>query len=90
MIKFDFDFSFFDEKDLIENCITFDEIENVFYGNSKIKDYFQEDGFGYCIGFSYKNKFISFTFDFKGEKVRPILIYLSYEEEIRNRYFSEG
>lgn len=88
--KFQFDFSFLDLDELRSQCITTDEIESVFYNLKTIyKDWHNSDGFGYMIGYSLKNKFLSFTFEFRNnqETVRLTDVYLSYESEIKNNYF---
>lgn len=86
--KFDFDFSFLDLDELRSRCINTEEIKSVFYGTSTFYDYFgEQDDFHYMIGYSLKNKFISFTFELRGDIVRLISVYLSYESEIKRRYF---
>ncbi len=81
----EFDFSFIDIKELKNQCITTDEIEYVFYSSSSQYQDFGE--FSYMIGYSLKNKFISFNFELKNDLIRITSTYLSYEQEIRNRYF---
>lgn len=86
--RFRFDYSFVDLDELGRQCITTDEIESVFYTTlNRIFDYTRFEGFGHCIGYSYKNKFISFIFELRDDDVRVTSIWLSYEQEILNRYF---
>lgn len=48
----------------------------------------QTDGFSYIIGYTLKDKFISFTFGLMdGSTIRMTQVYLSYEREIFNQYF---
>ena len=88
--RFRFDYSFLDLAALAAQCITTDEVEAVFYDvHSQYNDYTLTDGFGYNIGYSPKNKFISFTFELRSDgSIRFIQVYLSYELEIKNRYFT--
>ncbi len=88
--RFDFDFSFLDFDRLAEQCITADEIEDIFYDiRSLYADYHATDDFGYVIGFSPKNKFIAFTFRLLLDQqvVRLTDLYLPVEDEIRYWYF---
>ena len=87
--RFRFDYLFVDLDELSSQCITTDEVEKLFYDyRSQYDDFIQTDGFGYIIGYTIRNKFISFTFELKGgDTIRLTQIYLSYEREIVNRYF---
>jgi hypothetical protein len=88
--RFDFDFSFLDVAELKSQCITTDEVIDVFYNSNSIyNDWHDTDGIGYVIGYSLKNKFLSFTFEFKNNKeiIKIVDVYLSYETEIKNNYF---
>jgi hypothetical protein len=85
---FRFDYSFLDLAALAKQCISPAEIEAVFYSvSSHYEDYTLTDGFSYTIGYSPRNKFISFTFDRVDDVIRLTQVYLSYELEIKNRYF---
>ena len=65
------------------------EVEHVFYDyRSQYDDFMQTDGFSYIIGYTLKDKFISFTFGLMdGSTIRMTQVYLSYEREIFNQYF---
>jgi uncharacterized DUF497 family protein len=87
--RFDFDFSFLDVAELKSHCITTDEVVDVFYNSSSIyNDWHDTDGFGYVIGYSLKNKFISVTFELNDDTIRLISVYLSYEPEIRGQFYN--
>lgn len=78
--RFHFDYSFLNLDELRNQCITTDEIETVFYSNlNRIFDYNRTDGFGHCIGYSLKNKFISFIFELREDIIRITTVWLSYE-----------
>ena len=69
-IRFEFDFSLLDPAILAGNCITFDEIENVFYSQkSKYVDNLREENIAFVMGYSSKKKFISFYFQMKEDIV---------------------
>ena len=87
---FDFDFSFLSRERLAEQCITTDEIEDIFYDvRSFYADYHATEDIGYMIGFSRRNKFIAFTFrsPLDEQLIRLTDLYLSIENEIRHWYF---
>jgi hypothetical protein len=91
--KFLFDYSFINLEALKSQCITPDEIETLFYdGQTHYDDWHSTDGYGYMIGYSFKNKFVSFTFSFtdEGKSIRLLDIYHAYRDEIKNRYFGAG
>jgi hypothetical protein len=86
--KFNFDYSFLDPQDLRNQCITKEEVEDLFYNTQTIyHDWQKTDGIRYMIGYSLKNKFISFTFDTQDDVIRFTSIFLSYEPEIRHQYY---
>ena len=88
--RFKFDFSFLDRERLAKECITTDEIETIFYDTSTYyADWSQTDAIHYMIGFSPRNKFISFTFELRNseETVKLIDTFLSNEFEIRTRFY---
>jgi hypothetical protein len=88
--RFTFDFSFLDTDLLKQQCITTDEVEAVFYDiNTYYADWSQTDDIQYMIGYSPRNKFISFTFELRNseETVKLIDIFLSNEFEIRTRFY---
>ncbi|GAB4025336.1 hypothetical protein [Spirosoma gilvum] len=87
--RFHFDYSFLNLDELASQCITTEEIQQLFYDlKSRYDDFMSTDRFGYVIGYTSKNKFISFTFELVGDDtVRLTQVYLSYEQEIFNRYF---
>lgn len=90
--QFDFDFSFLDLEELRNQCIVPDEVIDVFYKVSTFYDsWLRTDGFAYMLGYSFKNKFISFTFELTQDEeiVRVIDLYLSDELEIKNRYYGK-
>ncbi len=86
--EFTFDYSFLDLQELGDQCISVQEIENVFYNQSQFYDYSDTEYFIYVIGYSFRNKFISFTFNESEGIIRILSVYLSYEQEIKNRYFT--
>lgn len=88
--RFRFDYSFLDLPSLAEKCITPDEVEDVFYNiKTFYGDWHKTDQFGYMLGYSLKNKFLSFTLEFgDGQQiVRLIDVYLPHAQEIGNWYF---
>lgn len=87
---FRFDYPVLDLDELKSQCITPDEVENVFYDVDTFYDDFEHtEEFEYMIGFSLKSKFVAFTFTLvETETVRFVQIYLPHEREIRFRYYN--
>jgi hypothetical protein len=86
--RFEFDFSFLDLSELADICISSQEVQDLFYSPLvRTFDYTRTDGFGYCIGYSAKNKFVSFIFEFNDQMLRITNVWLSDEPEIRTRYY---
>lgn len=88
--RFSFDYTFLDVTELATQCIAPDEIESVFYDPATFyADWHKTDNIGYMIGYSLKNKFLSFTFELTGDGtvVRLNDVFLSNEFEVRTRYY---
>ncbi|MBC8153191.1 MAG: hypothetical protein H7Z72_09795 [Bacteroidetes bacterium] len=88
--RFRFDYSFLDLPALAEQGVTTDEIEDIFYKvETFYADWHATDQIGYMVGYSLRDKFLSFTFEFRDgqQTIRLTDVFLSNEFEISTRYF---